>query len=138
MRFEFEAITFFDLVYFYLEIMFRNFKLLLIVFFSMKYVNTIEGVCFVNETSLSRFESARSDVREVNDIPGVLVDIYHANSKGDGSLKESSKRSIPTVHGFMGQGNARFICCFLNDVRADNYGTQLLVCSKLSPGISGS
>ena len=82
---------------------------LLIAAFSFRNV-----VSFVNETSHSSFENPQNKVGRMGaDVHEFLVDMHFANAKDDGTLKGSSERSFPTVHGFIGQGTiANFLLCF--------------------------
>lgn len=87
---------------------------LLIAGFSFRNVGTIENASFVNETGHSSFENPQNKVGRMGaDVHEFLVDTYFANAKGDGTLKRSSERSFPTVHGFIGQGTiTNFLFCF--------------------------
>jgi len=85
---------------------------------SMKILVTFP---FTNDNAIenSSFGSRRNTIGEVRDIPEFLVKMYLKNAKNDGTLKGNSKQIPPTVHGFIGQGNSRFII-FLYNLRLNS------------------
>ena len=94
--------------------MIRCYNYLLIAAFSLE---TLALISLKNDQTLdkkihSSLEKPQNNIGGVHDIPEFLVKTYLKNTKDDGTLKGSSKQIIPTVHGFIGQGNARFLNCF--------------------------
>jgi len=94
--------------------MIRCYNYLLIAAFNLE---TLALISLKNDQTLdkknhSSLEKPQNNIGDVDDIPEFLVKMYLKNTKDDKTLKGSSKQINPTVHGFIGQGNARFLNCF--------------------------
>ena len=87
---------------------------LLIAAFSLKRVAllSLKNDQGIVQTSHFSFKNPQNNLGDVHDIPEFLVKMYLKNAKNDGTLKGNSKRIPPTVHGFVGKGNARFLALF--------------------------
>ena len=78
-----------------------------IVVYSVANVYTNENLN-VDETTVPVAGRGRESPEQIGDIPKFLLQMFLSYAKDDQRTKRYSKLPIPTVHGFLGQGNVAF------------------------------
>lgn len=78
-----------------------------IVVYSVANVYTNENLN-VDETTVPVAGRGRESLEQIGDIPKFLLQMFLSYAKDDRRTKRYSKLPIPTVHGFLGQGNVAF------------------------------